>query len=192
MVPLLGALMSATLDSFWGLGNTEWTALSALAGGIYDLLTLALVIFAVVQIISARKEARINRTIAACDRYDFDPSIDAVCRRLSEARDSGDLNANPRKYRLDLYSLLNYLEGIAIGVDRGLYHRDVLKDFMQPIFIGCIEEYITSGLVTRAAPDVAVAGSVASDDYDRMIALVKGWSHVPWYRGGLMSAKPKI
>lgn len=170
-------------DTFWGLGNTEWTALSALAGVVYDVLTLFLVIFAVWQIISARREARINRTLAACDRYDFDPIMDTILRKLADARENGDLAANPQKYRLDLYSILNYLEGLAIGVDRGLYHHDVLKDYMRPIFIGCVEEYITTGLVERAAPKVPVAGIVADpNDYVRMVALVKRWSRIPWYR----------
>jgi hypothetical protein len=170
-------------EVFLGLNSLQWTGISALASGVYDALTLALVIFAVVQIRSARREARINRTLAACDRYDFDPVMDSILRKLATARDSGDLVANPQNYRLDLYSILNYLEGIAIGVDRGLYHRSVIKDYMEPVFVGCVEEYIASGLILRAAPTVPIAGSVVeTEDYVRMVALVRSWSHVPWYK----------
>lgn len=186
--------MASPPDIFLGLGNTEWTGLSAIAGLVYDVLTFALVFFGVVQIISARREAKINRTLAACDRYDCDPVLDATCRRLAEARESGDLAANPQKYRLDLYSILNYLESIAIGVRRGLYHHEVVKDYMRPIIVGCHEEYILSGLVLRALPATPVAGAGdPSDDFDKMIELVAKWSRPPpWYKRWFMAAKPKI
>jgi hypothetical protein len=185
--------MASPPDVFLGLGNTEWTGLSAIAGGVYDVLTLALVCFGVVQIVFARREAKINRTLAACDRYDCDPVLDLICRRLAEARESGDLAANPRKYRLDLYSILNYLESIAIGVRRGLYHSAVVKDYMKPIIIGCHEEYIVSGLVARAAPPIPVSGAGnPAEDFDKMIALVTKWSRPPWHKRWFMSAKPKI
>jgi hypothetical protein len=169
-------------ETFLGLGNVQWTGLSAIAGGVYDILTLALVIFAVVQILSARREAKINRTLAACDRYDCDPMLDAVCRTLAKARESGDLSVNPQAYRIDLYCILNYLESIAIGVRSGLYHGGIVKDYMEPIFVGCIEEYITSGLVVRCAPTVPVAGGVVGDEYNRMRALVARWSRPPFYK----------
>jgi hypothetical protein len=172
-------------DTFWGFGNTQWTAISALASGVYDLLTLALVGFAIIQIVSARREAKINRSLAACDRYDFDPLLDGITRRLALARENGELQSNPQAYRLDLYSILNYLEGVAIGVERGLYHNDVIKDYMEPVFVGCIEEYITTGVLVKCAPTVPVAGGfVEAEDYVKMVKLVERWSRtsLPWHK----------
>jgi hypothetical protein len=170
-------------DTFLHLGSTAWTAISALASIVYDFLTLALVIFAVTQIVLARRDARINRTLAACEKYDFDPVLDAICRRLAAARESGDLKNNPQDHRLDLYSILNYMESIAIGVQRGLYSNSVVRAHMEPIFVGCIEEYINSGIVTRAAPAHPVGGAISvGEDYDKMIALVKRWNTPPWYK----------
>jgi hypothetical protein len=83
---------------------------------------------------------------------------------------------------LDLYTILNYLESIAIGVKRGLYSGSVVRDYMEPIMIGSVEEYIVSGIVTSAAPPVPVAGTVVGEDFENLIALVKSWSRVPWYR----------
>jgi hypothetical protein len=179
--------MASPPDVFLGLGSTEWTGLSAIAGGVYDVLTAALILFAGLQIYYHRREAQITRTLAACEKYDLDPVLDAICRRLAAARDSGDLQINPRSYRVDIYSVLNYLESLEIGVERGLYCGEVVRDHMDTIFVGYVEEYIKSGLVARAT---TVVGDLS--EYDKTIALVAKWKRIPWYRRVLMSAKPKI
>jgi hypothetical protein len=123
-----------------------------------------------------------NRTLIACEKYDVDPVLDAICRKLSAAKDSGDLDSNPQTYRVDIYTVLNYLESVAIGARRGLYCRKVVRDHMEPIMVGYVEEYINTGLVSRAAAVGRGGKVVTGADYQHMIALVRKWSHVPWYR----------
>jgi len=179
------------MEKFLGFDSLQWAGLSAIASGIYDILTLLLIGFAALQIYFARREAQINRTLTACDKYDLDPLLDEICRRLDIAKNSGDLVANPPKYRLDIYSVLNYLESIAIGVRHGLYCRKTVRAQMEPIIVGYVEEYIDSGLVFKASV-TASKPTVSEDTYEHMIALVKRWSRVPWYKRFFGAGKPKI
>jgi hypothetical protein len=175
--------MILTGDTFLGIGNTAWTACAAIASWAYDILTLALVVFAATQIWLARREARVNRTLSACDRYDFDPILDAACRNVAAAQDSGDLEANPQKYRVDMYSILNYLETVATGVERGLYDAKIVRSFMEHIMISHFDQCLTSGLVARAAAASGVSTGSSELYYDALKGLIKGWSKpLPWYR----------
>ncbi|MBR1207093.1 MULTISPECIES: hypothetical protein [unclassified Bradyrhizobium] len=168
-------------ETFWMLTSTAWTAIGAMANVIYSGLTLFLVIFAYVQITSARSEARINRTLAVCDRYDLDPQLDAFCRKIAAARDNGDLEKNPRSYRLDMCSILNYLESMAIGVERGLYDKEVVRDYMEPILRGYVQEFIKSGLLERAKPIEPVHDDVLNTEqyFSGTIKLDKEWAENP-------------
>lgn len=168
-------------ETFMALTGTDWTAIGALANVVYSLLTLFLVIFAAVQITSARREARINRTLAVCDRYDLDPQLDAFCRNIAKARDSGDLQQNPRAYRLDMCSIMNYLESMAIGVERGLYDREVVRDYMEPILRGYVKEFIASGLLEKSRPIQPVHDDVEYTEqyFSGTIKLDKEWVTTP-------------
>jgi hypothetical protein len=168
-------------ETFWALTATDWTAIGAIGNVLYSGLTLFLVIFAYVQITSARKEARINRTLAVCEKYDLDPLLDKFCRTIAAARDNGDLELNPRAYRLDMCSIMNYLESMAIGVERGLYDKDVIREYMEPILRGYVAEFITSGLLEKSRPIVPVHDDIPYTEqyFSGTIKLDKDWEADP-------------
>jgi len=157
-------------DTFLGVGNTTWTAIGALANVIYCCLTAGLLFFAVYQVTSARADAKINRTLAACDRYDTDPILDGVARRLADALDNGDLAKNPKQYKVDIFSIFNYFESIAIGVSRGQYDKEIVHDQLAPIIISYVDDLIVSGLSSWAK---VLAGE---DEYfDHVMKLYREW-----------------
>jgi hypothetical protein len=140
-------------ETVLGIGSLGWTAVGAIANVIYVVLTAGILWFAGSQIISARNEARINRTLEACNRYDMDPILDAVTRRLAAANDDGTLKADPKKYRIDLYALFNYFESIAIGVNRGLYDESIVQEHLDTIINGYVDGYILSGVAGWKIPN---------------------------------------
>jgi hypothetical protein len=144
VLPLI--YLHSPAGTFWGLDSTAWTAIGAIANVVYSCLTAGLLAFAVYQVLSAREDAKINRTLAACDRYDSDPVLDGVARRLAIALDDGSLKENPKKHRVDLYSIFNYFESIAIGVSRGQYDGDIVGDQLGPIIVSYVDDYILSGI----------------------------------------------
>jgi hypothetical protein len=160
---------------FWGLDSTAWTAIGAIANVVYSCLTAGLLAFAVYQVLSAREDAKINRTLAACDRYDTDPVLDAVARRLADSYDDGSIAANPKEHRVDLYSIFNYFESIAIGVSRGQYDEDIVKDQLSPIIIDHVDGYILSGITGWAR------GPVSGDEeeyFNHTMRLYRKWKTV--------------
>jgi hypothetical protein len=151
---------------FLGLDNTAWTAIGATAGCFYCLLTAGLLWFAIYQIRSAKFDAKINRTLNACEKYDIDPVLDRVVTTLADALDNGDLVANPKKYRVDATSLLNYLEAIAIGLYKDLYDREIVTDQLRPIICDHVNDLILSGVT--GWPNL-------EEEYDHLMKLYREW-----------------
>jgi hypothetical protein len=151
---------------FLGLDNTAWTAFGAIAGWIYCGLTGGLLLFAVRQIRSAKTDAKITRTLAACDRYDTDPVLDRVINRLADALDDGSIAKTPKAFSVDMSGLFNYFESIAIGVSRGLYDKDIVSDQLKPIIIDHVDDLILSGLTGWKNP---------SEDFDHLMKLYREW-----------------
>ena len=69
----------------------------------------------------AERRTREWETIKACERYNFDPVIEAATKRVWEASKNGADYKRPEVAQRDLVVVLNYLDGIAIGVGQGLY-----------------------------------------------------------------------
>lgn len=139
-------LPSGSQPTFWGLDSTAWTAVGAMANVIYCALTAGLLCFAIYQVLSSKEDAKVNRTLAACDKYDTDPVLDRVTRRLSRSFSDGSLASHPTKYQIDLYSLFNYFESIAIGVSRGHYDTEIVRDQLGSVITGYVDDYILSGI----------------------------------------------
>ena len=157
-------------EHLFGISAHGWIAVWTFA---LTVVTGVLAWVAWYQIGAARQEAAKNRTILACERYDTDPILDRCCQALARAKDSGDLTGNPRAYRVEIFTILNYLESIAIGVEGKFYEAAIVKSYMEPIFRGYIEEYIKSGLAQRA--DV-LDDAKPGDYYQSVIALCNTWN----------------
>jgi hypothetical protein len=73
---------------------------------------------------------------------------------------------------LDLCNVLNYLEGIGIGINEGLYDKDIVRAYLGTIIVGTVEEYITSGIAARAERDGVRSDP---DEFARITELAKEW-----------------
>jgi hypothetical protein len=151
---------------FLGFDNTAWTAIGAIAGWVYCCLTGGLLGYAIYQVRSAKADAKINRTLTACDRYDTDPVLDRVTNRIANGLDDGSLAKNPKDYSVDMSSLFNYFESIAIGVSRELYDKDIVTDQLKPIIIDHVDDLILSGHTGWKNP---------ADDFNHLMKLYREW-----------------
>ena len=106
------------------------------------LATLVLVVVGGWQIISIRIENKRERTLRVCERYNFDPVLDYATRRLRTARNNGDYSKNPLDFRVDVITVLNYLDGIAIGIGQGLYSEPLARDHLDHIVSLHSSEYL--------------------------------------------------
>lgn len=147
------------LDAHW------WIAIGTFA---LTAATLLLVLVARHQINSLREENRKAATLTACANYDLNPALYESVKCLWAARRSGDLDRDPEKYLTQLAVVLNYLDGIAIGIDQGLYIEGLAYDHVQAIVSCHVKGYIESGLTRKAG--------IPSEDYWRLVALHTKWS----------------
>ena len=113
----------------------------------------------------AERRTREWETIKACERYNFDPVIEAATHRIWEKSNKGTDYKRPEVDQRDLVVVLNYLDGIAIGVGQGLYIENLVKDHIGPLFDHAVTKYFDSGVIGR-------------DGLSAMGAL-----HAQWYRG---------
>lgn len=155
---------------FWGLDATAWTAIGAIAGWLYCALTAGILAFAIYQIRAVKEEARITRTLAACDRYDTDPILDQVTGRIADALDDGTLAKTPKDVSVDMKVLFNYFESIAIGVSRDLYDRDIVREQLKPIVVDHVNDLIESGICSRIS-----GWENVRQDYNHMMKLYDEW-----------------
>jgi hypothetical protein len=134
--------------------------------------------FAFWQVLSIRIENRKTATLAACEKYDNDPVFDNYLRELSANRP--DVTVNPLKYRLAISTILNYLDGIAIGVAQGLYLDNLAKDHLEDI----VKTYVGDYLLDTSK---ANAMAIAQQDYRHLLALYARWfkptvAYKPWWK----------
>jgi hypothetical protein len=135
---------------FWGWTASEWTAVATLS---LAALTVFIAGFAFWHISTIREENKKALTLDACLRYDTNPIICAAGDNLRQGLDSGDLNANPKKYRSDLVTLFNYLDTVAIGLDQSIYIEDMARDHLESIVTGHVNQYFDSGIFKAAGLD---------------------------------------
>jgi hypothetical protein len=151
----------------WGLSVAQWGALTAMGTFGIAAATVLLAAVAGYQISEARRETRTNRTMQIVGRYDECPVMEQTLRNLAGARDKGDLASNVTTYRLDIVSLLNYLETIAMGTKQGLYINELIQDYMEPIIGFHVNEVIELDLLKSLKAE--------KKDFQYVFALKQEW-----------------
>jgi hypothetical protein len=105
------------------------------------------------QIGALRRDQKAWKTLEACERYESDEVLTEALKVLRDARDSGRLKENPRPFRMEASTLLNYLEGIATGQAQGFYNQDIVRDHLEPIIRDHIAEFLEPDMARRMEID---------------------------------------
>ncbi len=158
--------MFAELIGFMTGQSAEWW--TALGTWAIFIATLLLGLIALGQISSAREENRITQTLIACGQYDTSTVIFESCKKIMAAKDAGTLVTDAYALRQEILTVLNFLDALAIGVQQGLYKKDLVKDHMQPIMARHISELIRS--------PVGTASTCTEEYFTRLLALHDEWA----------------
>jgi hypothetical protein len=148
----------------WNMGDLDWGIFWAAVQGVALAAAAGIAGF---QIRAIRHDQKGWETLKACEKYDGDPVLHVVLKRLGRARDSGELNENPRKFRIDATILLNYLDGLAIGEAQRLYDGKIVQDHMEPIIREHVKEFLNTSVAPRMELDI--------DGFPDLDRLVKKW-----------------
>jgi hypothetical protein len=122
----------------------EWLALGTWA---LVLATIFLFLAAWRQIREIRDENRKAATLAACGQYDLNDNINDAIKTLWAAKESKELEKNPRQFRPQISLILNHLDAIAIGIEQGVYIESLAWDHLEHIVPDAVELYIDSKLI---------------------------------------------
>ncbi|WP_440210806.1 hypothetical protein [Bradyrhizobium elkanii] len=80
------------------------------------------------------------------------------------------MRKDPKQYSVDLNSLFNYFESLAIGVARGHYHAEIVRDQFEIILNGHVESVADIGNWSEGT-----TGTRDIEHFDKMIALLASW-----------------
>ncbi len=154
----MGALVQEILSASW---SDVWAALTAISTTLFLGVGL-------LQISAARRQAKGWQTLVVCERYESDPVLDGCLRALFKARADGSLEASPAQYRIEISTILNYLDGIAIGIEQKLYLEPLARDHMEEIVEKHVKDYLSE--------EKARATGIELASYKRLLALNERWS----------------
>lgn len=96
---------------------------------------------------NAERRLREWETLKACQQYDFDSVLDGATQRIWEASEQGrnyrSSAINPR----DMICVLNYFDGLAVGIEQNLYIEEVVRDHLGTVVNHAVINFIRSGMI---------------------------------------------
>lgn len=123
------------------------------------------------QIHLLRRDQKNWETLKACEKYDTDPVLMAALQILRDARNSGELTSKPKTYSLEMITILNYFEGIVIGIEQRFYNEDIVYDHLKPIIEDHVSEFLSE-------PSRTAILDGQSDSYSRLTHKLDEWKRV--------------
>ena len=144
--------------------------------------TVLLVVVAAWQICAARRQAKGWQALAACEKYALDPILDRCCRRLEKAGAKG-VKKHPERYALEVTTVLNYLDGLAVGIEQNLYVESIVWDHLGPILTAHVRAHLTGpGSWEYKIDSSAYLRLIALSDKwtDKRTRFRDGWALFPW------------
>jgi hypothetical protein len=168
-------MIAAWLNYLGNLRAEAWAAIGAVSQAA---LTLLVIVVAGWQIAATRRQNQRWHTLEACNRYHIDPTIRQSLATLRAAHQQNKFVGNEPSYRVDIVSLLNHLDSIAIGIYQGLYVEGLARDHIQAIVQLHLNEYLRNGVPKRIGID--------PHDYRHLLALEARWTAIsrPHFREG--------
>ncbi|MBK1695677.1 DUF4760 domain-containing protein [Rhodovibrio salinarum] len=135
--------------------------------------TCGIFVAAAVQLQLIRSQIRLNAdenrqraTVAACERFDTDPVIHQITKRIWTASAGGKHYDPDHIDTHDLIALLNYFDALAIGVEQGFYDEAVVKAHMSIIIAHAVSTFILTEPSGRF---------VKAEGYEALVRLHDKW-----------------
>jgi hypothetical protein len=134
---------SGLVNVLWGHSPEYWMAIGTFA---LTIATVALIVIGWVQISAIKRQNRRWQTLAAVDRYNYDPIMDGCLRKLRDAKNQNQFKDHEKDFRLEITTILNCLDGIALCINQGLYIEELVRDHLQNVVIEHASEYLDDGI----------------------------------------------
>lgn len=150
----------------WGLTSDIWLVL---IGGLNACITIFLILVGWRQLVQLRRENRKWHTVEYVNRYDNDPILHECLKRLGEARRNQTLIDMNGSLKTEAATVLNYIDGLGVGIEQGLYVEPIARDHLRPIVIHTVKTYLQDERVAKGL-------GVDREHYKAAIRLMESWS----------------
>lgn len=134
-----------------------WTAATALA-------TCAVGFIAWFQIGEIKRQQQGWETLRACNLYDLDPTLDRAVCAMRAARKT---NMPLKEVDLEITTVLNYFEGIAIGMQQGFYDPKIVRPHLGDLMKTHCDYYFSRSIAEEAG--------ISVDDFGGVKELLAKW-----------------
>jgi hypothetical protein len=115
-------------------------------------------------------------TIRACERYDFDPTINAYTAAVFRKTKDGTDYTDAKQTFYEVIGLLNYLESLAIGVFQGVYNERIVYDHFEDIIFKAVKALIKGESGTKGGWEwVASSPVVKEESFVQLVKLYNKW-----------------
>ncbi|HYM31902.1 MAG TPA: hypothetical protein VEU47_11405 [Candidatus Cybelea sp.] len=159
------ALIANEATDIWTWLHTEYVATWALV-----LVTAGLIVMAWWQLSDQTLQHRRWATLQACDRYDIDLRLGSsllLLRRLA----AEDCSAIPHyRVKMMITNVFNYFDAIAIGLERGFYVEEIVREHL-----GAIMQYRREELMASKHPAIQEFRQNFERDYTTFNRLMARW-----------------
>ena len=119
------------------------------------------------QIGELRNQNKGWNTLERCNMYDTDPILDMALRSLRVAMRKGRLN---RGVQVDAVTVLNYLDGTAVGVFQGFYVEETVRKHLESVMRGHWAELVM-------VDGIANIMDYSPSDWQALADLLKLWDN---------------
>lgn len=124
------------------------------------------------QIHQANRQQKGSKSLEAAERYETDAILDAALRRIRETQLKPRRLRNRTQLRIDIVTILNYLDGIAIGVKQGFYDEKIVRGHLDAI----VKDHYTEFLSPEAS-DYAREIGYGLEWWPELVKLEKKWDN---------------
>gem|GEM_PF-4066923 len=128
--------------------------------------------------VSQRNERERNAaTITACERLEIDPIMYKLQKEVWEKTNDGTDYSNPDQIRFQALGILNYLEGLAIGVAQEAYSEQIVRDQCGDFMFKAVEAWIKgeSGQLNDRSWTSSKPAIAQEQEYEFLVKLYNKW-----------------
>lgn len=109
---------------------------------IGTVATVFIAVAAFAQLSEIGRNQRRRDTLQACDRYDSDTVIVDAHRCLSKFYEEKEVDNDGVMNSFS--TLMNYFDSIAIGIEQGLYIKEIVEAHLSNIMCSVVDEFMSS------------------------------------------------
>jgi hypothetical protein len=148
----------------------DWSYVATIAQTVVAVIALIAAFVAASiaweQIKSAESENRKWKTLDICAQYELNPDLMRAAVLLRDFYNvKGGTTLDPAQIFKAARVVMNYLDGIAIGVAQGLYIEDLAKDHLKSIVRAHVQGIFGGGRQI-----------LSEEDFEKLIAMNAKWS----------------